>query len=69
VLPPRRLLLLLVIPVLLLLLGGVIIVAIKKASGKMVFNPSPETTLEAGDILIAIGDHEHLDRLGFLANG
>jgi voltage-gated potassium channel len=48
---------------------GVIVVAIKKASGKMVFNPSPDMVLEAGDILIAIGDREHLDRLEALANG
>ncbi len=48
---------------------GVIIVAIKKASGQMVFNPAPDTNLEARDILIAIGDREHLDRLESLANG
>lgn len=42
---------------------GVIIVAIKKPSGKMVFNPAPETKLEAGDILIAIGGREQLDLL------
>src|SRR5439155_1803384 len=32
-----------------------IIVAIKKSAGHMVFNPDPETPLEAGDILLAIG--------------
>jgi voltage-gated potassium channel len=48
---------------------GVIVVAIKKATGRMVFNPAPETSLEAGDILIAIGDREHLDHLDALANG
>jgi voltage-gated potassium channel len=47
---------------------GVIIVAIKRASGSMVFNPPPETTLAAGDILIAIGDRRHLDRLEGLAS-
>jgi voltage-gated potassium channel len=46
---------------------GIIIVAIKKTSGKMLFNPAPETTLEVGDILIAIGDRQHLDRLDALA--
>jgi voltage-gated potassium channel len=46
---------------------GVIIVAIKRASGQMVFNPPPETALAAGDILIAIGDRQHLDRLEGLA--
>jgi len=48
---------------------GVIIVAIKKTSGHMVFNPSHDAPLEAGDILIAIGDREHLDRLDVLAKG
>jgi voltage-gated potassium channel len=48
---------------------GVIVVAIKKASGKMVFNPPSDAVLEAGDILIAIGDREHLDRLEALASG
>ncbi len=46
---------------------GIIIVAIKKASGRMIFNPPPETTLEVGDILIAMGDRRHLDRLDGLA--
>ncbi len=46
---------------------GVIIVAIKKSSGKMVFNPPAEAVLEAGDILVAIGDRPHLDQLEKLA--
>jgi voltage-gated potassium channel len=48
---------------------GVIIVAIKKASGKMLFNPAPETVLEKGDIVVAIGDREHLRELERLASG
>ena len=40
---------------------GVIIVAIKKHGGQMVFNPPHDATLEAGDILIGIGDRQHLD--------
>ena len=48
---------------------GVIIVTIKKASGQMVFNPPFDSPLEVGDILIAIGDREHLDRLETLATG
>jgi voltage-gated potassium channel len=48
---------------------GIIIVAIKKASGKMVFNPSSDAVLEVGDILVAIGDRQHLDRLEALASG
>jgi voltage-gated potassium channel len=48
---------------------GVIIVTIKKASGQMVFNPPHDAPLQAGDILIAIGDREHLNRLETLASG
>lgn len=48
---------------------GVIVVAIKKPSGQMIFNPSHDAPLEAGNILIAIGDREHLDRLERLAGG
>lgn len=46
----------------------IIIVAIKKSTGKMQFNPSPETCMEAGDILVAIGHKEHLEKLDALAN-
>jgi voltage-gated potassium channel len=48
---------------------GIIVVAIKKTSGKMVFNPAPDAVLEVGDILVAIGDRPHLERLEKLANG
>ncbi len=39
---------------------GVIIVAIKKPSGKMIFNPPSDTVIEAGDILIVLGDQSKL---------
>jgi voltage-gated potassium channel len=48
---------------------GVIIVAIKKASGKMIFNPPGEAVMEAGDILIVLGNREQLDQLEMLAKG
>jgi len=35
---------------------GVIIVGIKKASGKMVFNPNPHTKIETLDTLIVLGE-------------
>ena len=35
---------------------GVIVVAIKRASGKMIFNPSPEERIEAGDSLVALAE-------------
>jgi voltage-gated potassium channel len=46
----------------------VIIVAIKKATGHMLFNPPPDTLLEIGDILVAMGSRAHLAIVGKLAN-
>jgi voltage-gated potassium channel len=46
----------------------IIIVAIKKAPGRMIFNPAPDTVIEAGDILVVIGHREHLDQLDKLAS-
>lgn len=46
----------------------VIIVAIKKAGGHMTYNPAPETVLEPGDTLVAIGHKEQLDLLEAMAN-
>jgi voltage-gated potassium channel len=48
---------------------NIIIVAIKKRAGEMKFNPAPETALEEGDILVAIGHTEHLEKLTKLALG
>jgi voltage-gated potassium channel len=48
---------------------GIIVVTIKKPSGKMVFNPPPDTVLEAGDILITLGHRQQLDQLEKLAGG
>jgi voltage-gated potassium channel len=48
---------------------GIIIVAIKKASGKMTFNPPGEAVMEAGDILIVLGNREQLAQLEKLAKG
>jgi voltage-gated potassium channel len=48
---------------------GIMVVAIKKPDGKMAFNPSPEALLEAGDLLIALGRREQLDRLAGIAAG
>jgi voltage-gated potassium channel len=45
----------------------IIIVAIKKASGHMLFNPPSDTTLDVGDILVAMGSLESLAKLGQLA--
>ena len=45
-----------------------IIVAVKKAAGDMLFNPSSQTRLEAGDTVISIGEMENLERLRRLLN-
>jgi voltage-gated potassium channel len=42
---------------------GLIVVAIKKASGDMLFNPSSETLIEQGDVLIVLGEKKHLGML------
>lgn len=42
---------------------GVIVAAIKRASGRMVFNPSPEERLESGDRLVALGEPQQLKAL------
>ena len=40
---------------------NLIIIAVKKNDGRMVFNPGPDTVIEDGDTLIAMGGQEHLD--------
>ena len=42
---------------------GIIIVAIKKASGEMIFNPTPLEILESGDVIVVIGKREDLKRM------
>ena len=42
---------------------SIIIVAIKKAAGHMVFNPAPSEKLEAGDVIVVIGQKEDLKRM------
>jgi voltage-gated potassium channel len=41
---------------------GVIVVAVKNASGDMKFNPGPDHRIVAGDVLIAMGEENELDR-------
>ena len=41
---------------------GLIIVAVKKDSGKMVFNPAASYPIESGDKLIALGEDENVMR-------
>lgn len=42
---------------------GLIIVAVKKESGKMIFNPLASYVIERGDRLIAMGEDENVARL------
>lgn len=44
-----------------------ILVAIKRADGEMLFNPSHETQILAGDTLIALGMRKHLEALEEMA--
>ena len=48
---------------------NLIVVAIKRADGKMIYNPSPQELLNAGDILVTIGPQENLTRFGGLLYG
>ena len=42
---------------------GLIIIAIKKSDGSMLFNPSFESVIKAGDTLIAVGEDTNLQKL------
>ena len=48
---------------------GVIIVGIKKASGKMVFNPNSHSIIEARDTLIVLGQPQEISKLENLLSG
>jgi voltage-gated potassium channel len=42
---------------------GVIVMAIRKGDGRMMFNPTADTTVDSGDYLIVMGRQENLDTL------
>jgi voltage-gated potassium channel len=42
---------------------GVIVLAVRRASGAMEFNPQADIRLEAGDVLIAMGERQKLKRI------
>ena len=48
---------------------NIVIVSIRRNNGQIIFNPSGETKIESGDMLIAIGNAESLARLNELARG
>jgi voltage-gated potassium channel len=45
----------------------IVIISIRRANGETLFNPAGTTTIESGDILIAIGQAEALTRLNEMA--
>ena len=45
----------------------IVIISIRRSNADMVFSPSADTIIEAGDILIAIGQVEALTRLNEMA--
>jgi voltage-gated potassium channel len=48
---------------------NIVVVSIRRNNGEIIFNPSGETKIESGDMLIAIGNAESLVRLNNLARG
>ncbi len=48
---------------------GIIIIGIKNAEGKMAFNPAPSRRIEAGDILITLGEQPAIQHLEKVAGG
>jgi voltage-gated potassium channel len=46
---------------------GLIIVAIKKKHGAMIYTPAPETVMEVGDILVALGKKSQMEQLEQMA--
>ena len=47
----------------------IVVAAIRRAGGEMIFNPSGDTQIREGDLLIGIGRAESLAELGALARG
>ena len=48
---------------------NIVVVSIRRNNGEIIFNPSGETKIESGDMLIAIGTAESLARLNAVARG
>ena len=47
---------------------NVMVIAIRRAGGKMIFNPSADTVIKEQDALVVIGSHDSLEALEKLAN-
>ncbi|MEZ4600962.1 MAG: potassium channel protein [Syntrophotaleaceae bacterium] len=48
---------------------GIMIIGIKKAAGNMLFNPASTTVIDAGDILITLGEQPAIQKLELIAAG
>jgi voltage-gated potassium channel len=48
---------------------NIVVVSIRRHTGNVVFNPSGETEIQNGDMLVAIGNSESLRKLNYLARG
>lgn len=48
---------------------NIVIVSIRRSNGEIIFNPDGDAKIQAGDMLIAIGNAESLSRLNALARG
>lgn len=48
---------------------NIVVVSIKRLDGEIIFNPSGDTVVQNGDMLIAIGSAENLTKLKALAHG
>jgi len=48
---------------------GLIIVAVKKESGKMIFNPMASYVIQSGDKLIALGEEDNVSKLSQVCLG
>jgi len=48
---------------------NVVVVSVKRIDGEIIFNPSGDTVIQNGDMLIAIGSTETLSKLKALAHG
>jgi voltage-gated potassium channel len=49
--------------------AGVLVLALRDAAGTFRSNPDPDTTIHAGDVVIAVGTESDLQRLVRLAGG
>ena len=46
---------------------NIMVIFIKKRAGEMVFNPGPDTLMQANDILVVVGSAQNIKQLGKLA--